>query len=281
MRRNRMTWIFLLGIGVANLAAAQPVQVFVSVLPQKYFVQQIGGDRIDVSVMVAPGASPHTYEPKPQQMAKLSAARVYFAVGISFEQTWLEKIAAVNPRMLIVHTEAGIERLPMTQDHDDGGLDPHIWLSPPLVKIQARHVLQGLTQVDPRGQVVYEANCERFAGEIDELDAELKRILSGKQGLQFMVFHPSWGYFAHAYGLEQVPIELEGKEPKPAQLKELIQHARERGIRHVLVQPQFSTRSAEVVARAIDGNVIAVDPLALDWANNLRSVARALQKAAR
>jgi zinc transport system substrate-binding protein len=297
----RFAGLVALMIGIGNVAVAQPMQVFVSIVPQQYFVQQIGGNRVAISVMVPPGADPHSYEPKPQQMVRLATARIYFAVGVSFENAWLPKIAAINSHMLIVHTDEGITKLPMVahlheqaeapaaqsaaeksrEAHDHEILDPHIWLSPLLVKIQARHIFEALATVDPAGRAIYEANYERFEGQIDTLDADLRRILAGKQGLQFMVFHPSWGYFAHTYGLEQVPIEIEGKQPKAAQLAELIQHARERGIRVIFVQPQFSTSSAEVVARAIDGKVIAVDPLALDWAANLRAVAKAFQEALR
>jgi zinc transport system substrate-binding protein len=108
----------------------------------------------------------------------------------------------------------------------------------------------------------------------DTLDQELKQIFAGEKGLQFMVFHPSWGYLAHDYGLKQVPIEIEGKDPKPAQLKELIKHAKEDGIKVVFVQPQFSTKSAKLVASEIGGQVAFADPLAEDWMNNLRMIAQ-------
>jgi zinc transport system substrate-binding protein len=301
MRYIRIIALFALMIAIGGVAAAQPIEVFVSIVPQEYFVQQIGGNRVAISVMVPPGADPHSYEPKPQQMVKLAAAAIYFGVGISLEKAWLPKIAALNPHMLIVHTDDGIAKLPMIEHHheqakataapgaaqnaredqDDEGLDPHIWLSPPLVKIQARHIFEALAAVDPAGRALYEANYNRFAGRIDALDADIRHILTGKQGLQFMVFHPAWGYFAHTYGLQQVPIEIEGKEPKAAQLTELIQHARRRSIRVIFVQPQFSASSAQVIAREIHGKVIAVDPLALDWAANLRTVAKAFEEAVR
>jgi zinc transport system substrate-binding protein len=163
--------------------------------------------------------------------------------------------------------------------HEHSGLDPHIWLSPPLVKIQARTILAALQEADPGTRSVYEANFKAFATQINRLDADLKKTFAGKTGLQFMVFHPAWGYFAHAYGLQQVPIEIEGKEPKPAQLKELIQHARKNDIKVVFVQPQFSSQSAEVVAREIGGQVAFVDPLAEDWMANLSQVADKFQAA--
>ena len=298
--------------------AADRILVFVSIAPQKAFVQQIGKDLVDVQVMVQPGANPHTYEPKPQQMVYLSKTKIYFAIGVTFENAWLEKIAATNPRMKVIHTEHGIEKLAMTAQHhhgdadehhegehhnedghdhekgehhieaehekdhhDHAGLDPHIWLSPPLVKVQARTILAALQEVDPAHRSAYEANFKAFTAQIDQLDADLKETFAGKTGMQFMVFHPAWGYFAHAYGLEQVPIEIEGKDPKPAQLKELIQHARVNGIKVVFVQPQFSNKSAELVAREIGGQVAFADPLAEDWFTNLRAVADKFKAALR
>jgi len=263
------------------------IPVFVSIVPQKYFVQQIGKDLVDVHVMVQPGASPATYEPKPKQMADLSKTRVYFSIGVPFENAWLKKIAAANSKMKVVHTDHGIKKIPMAahhphdeegehhdEDHDEQGiLDPHIWLSPPLVKIQARTILTALQEIDPSHRTVYEANYNQFVSRIDELDAQLKTTFAGKQGLQFMVFHPAWGYFAHAYGHKQAPVEIEGKDPKPARLKELIEHAREKGLKVVFVQPQFSTKSAELVAREFGGQVAFANPLAEDWMANLREVA--------
>jgi zinc transport system substrate-binding protein len=324
-------WVFL-----GNGFAANKLPVFVTIAPQKYFVQQIGKDLVDVQVMVHPGADPHTYEPKPQQMVALSKAKLYFAVGIEFEKANLSKITATSPNLKVIHTDHSIEKLAMEDhhhedghaeehhegdnhaeaddDHDDhakehhegdhaeadddhekgehheaaehdedhhehAGLDPHIWLSPPLVKIQARTVLAALQEADPGHRSVYDANFKAFAAQIDQLDTDLKKTFAGKTGLQFIVFHPAWGYFAHAYGLKQVPIEIEGKNPKPAQLQELIQHARENNIKVVFVQPQFSTKSAKLVAREIGGQVAFADPLAEDWMANLRQVADKFQSA--
>ena len=308
--------ILLIFLGEGYAAGKLPV--FVSIVPQKYFVQQIGKDLVEVQAMVQPGASPATYEPKPKQMADLSKTKVYFAIGVPFENAWLGKIAAANSNMRVVNTDHGIEKIAMTahhhhddheeEHHDKGehhgeaehghekgehhdedehgkdhhehtGLDPHIWLSPPLVKIQARTILAALQEADPAHRSVYEANFKAFIAQIDQLDADLKKTFAGKKDLQFMVFHPAWGYLAHTYGLMQVPIEIEGKDPKPAQLKKLIQHARENKIKVVFVQPQFSTKSAKLVAREIGGQVAFANPLAEDWMANLRQVADKFQSA--
>jgi zinc transport system substrate-binding protein len=147
--------------------------------------------------------------------------------------------------------------------------------------IQTRAILSALQKVDPIHRFDYEANYKAFISEISKLDTELRNIFNGKHGLQFMVFHPAWGYFADTYGLKQIPVEIEGKNPKPAQLKELIEYANQNDINVIFVQPQFSAKSAEVIARGISGQVVLADPLAEEWAVNLRKVARAIKAALR
>ncbi len=302
--------------GSIALATDKPT-VFVSILPQKYFVQQISMDHINVEVMVQPGASPATYEPKSSQMRQLSSSSAYFAIGVPFEHAWLEKIAGVNPEMKIVHTDEGITKLTMAEHHHNQdhhadqhhtnfdeakekaheehsevhhkeenvhrdqhrGSDPHIWLSPSLVKKQVAIIADALAKIIPEKTSLFQENLKSFTRQIDALNTDLRSTLKGKEGMRFMVFHPSWGYFADDYGLEQVAIEGEGKEPKPAQLRKLIEHARENDIKVVFVQPQFSTKSATVVAREIGGEVIPADPLAENWLSNMRDVADKFKQA--
>lgn len=280
----------------APASAEKPLVACVSVLPQKYFVERIAGNRAEVMVMVEPGAVPHTYEPTPRQMAALSKAAVYFSIGVPFEDAWLPKIRKTHPSLSVVPTDAGIAKLPMRdaydqrhagdgsaesrgEDHEHGVLDPHIWLSPPLVMLQARHILTGLLAVDPDGTAEYEANYKRFIVELVDLDGEIRSLLRKRNGNRFLVFHPAWGYFADAYGLEQISVEVEGKEPKASQLQDLIRGSREAGFPVIFVQPQFSARSAEVVAKAVGARLVEADPLAADWAENLRRFAIELQAA--
>lgn len=275
------------------VAQDKPV-VFVSIVPQRFFVQQISRDLVQVEVMVQPGASPATYEPKPSQMAKLSTSAAYFAIGVPFEKVWLGRFGAINPAMKIIHTDKEIDKIAMArhshgqavpEDLDHGGgdndlvLDPHIWLSPALVKKQASVILEGLTAIAPRHGAEFNKNYRDLLARIDQLDDRLRSSLKMAKGGRFLVFHPSWGYFAKDYGIEQVPIEIEGKSPKPAQLKEIIDHARQEDIRIVFVQPQFSAKSAKVVAAEIGGEVVFIDPLAEDWFANLLEVTEKLQSA--
>ena len=274
-------WIINLILPAASMAS-EAMPVFVSIVPQKYFVEKIGGDLVEVSVMVKPGASPANYEPKPRQMAALSKAKIYFTVGVPFEKIWLKKIIATNARLQCIPTESGIEKIPMKSDQPHGIKDPHIWLSPPLVMIQALNILSGLVAMDPVHKTVYEANYKEFIIELVDFDAEIRDYFAEKdKGIEFMVLHPAWGYFAEAYGLKQVPVEIEGKVPKPADLRRLIQHAKERGLKTVFAQPQFSAKSAKVIADAIGGQIVFINPLAPDWPDNLRRVAAKFKAALR
>lgn len=255
------------------------VRVTVSIDPQRYFVERIGGNRVRVTVMVPTGSDPHTYEPSPGQMRALSDADLYLAIGEGFEQAWMDRFMAVNANMHVVDTSAGIERLPLTEtehasadEHDDDTLDPHIWVSPRLVKVQAQATHDALVAVDPLHASVYDANLSAFLADIDALDAEIISALQSKVRRQFIVFHPSWGYFARDYGLEQIPVEVGGQEPSAAELARLIALAREQNIRVILAQPEFSTQAAETIAREIGGEVLLISPLAPDWLDNMRRV---------
>jgi len=280
-------------IFMCHAYAADPLKVTASILPQKYFLEQIGGNRIDISVMVLPGANPATYEPKPKQMVNLTRSRIYFAIGVPFETAWLDKFAHASPKMQIVATQEGVEKIPMIKAGRHGRvnhygtavpvarvLDPHIWLSPPLVMLQVRNILAALVKADPAGRSFYQANYKAFVTELVDLDLKISSLFadSGPEK-RFMVYHPAWGYFARAYGLMQIPVEAEGKEPTPRGLQRLIGEAKEKGIRAIFVQPQFSTKSAETIARAINGRVVVADPLALDWRANLLHVAEAFKTA--
>ena len=281
------TLLFLSAISFVSPAFAENrLKVTVSIVPQKQFVQKIGGDLVDVTVMVLPGSSPATYEPRPRQMVKLTESKIYFAIGVPFESVWLRKFARSNPEMQIVATQTGIERISMQahlhddkdRDHgravDHADRDPHIWLSPPLVILQARNTLDAILKVDPANRKAYEANYRAFIMELVDLDLKISRLLADMgHNTRFMVYHPAWGYFARAYGLKQIPVEMEGKEPSPKELQQLIRNAKKDGIKTLFVQPQFSTKSANTIARAIGGRVVFADPLAVDWGKNLLRVA--------
>ncbi len=265
---------------VGAAAEADRITVFTSILPQEYFVDRVGGDRVQAQALVTPGSSPATYEPTPRQMAALSEATIFFRIGVPFENAFVPKIEGMAKGPRIVDARKGITLREMKAHHNgNGGTDPHIWLSPRLVKVQARTIADALIDVDPEGRATYEKNLGAFVEDLDALDAHLVEALAPVKGKVFMVFHPAWGYFADAYGLEQTPVEIEGKDPSGQRLARVIEMAKSEGARFIFVQPQFSTKSAERVAEAIDGAVVPIDPLARDYVANLERVAAAIHEA--
>ncbi|UCG27708.1 MAG: zinc ABC transporter substrate-binding protein [Bacteroidales bacterium] len=245
--------------------------IFVSIVPQKYFVERISGDIFEVKVMVPPGASPATYEPLPRQLNSLTEASAYFRIGhIGFEKSWMARIQSVNPRMPVFDLSHGVELITTGDtvygdlDHEHG-TDPHIWLSPKEVKIIAGNAYKALAQLDKDRNGFFYDNYREFIREVDELDGKLKRRLEPYSGYSFLIFHPSLSYIARDYNLHQFAIEWEGKEPSPGHLKDLIDRGEAENIRAVLVQEQFDMDNARAIADELGGRVVRINPLEEDW----------------
>lgn len=264
-------------------SANERVLVTVSIPPQKFIVKRIAGNRVDVNVMVGPGESPATYEPRPSQLADLRNSRTYFAIGVPFEKAWLPRFTAAHPDLLIVHTEAQLDLQPMACPHHHAGhdhgaheLDPHVWLDPMLVGEMASLCADTLVELMPEHAAAFDTNLTSFHAELAGLHEELQRRLADASSRSFMVFHPSWGYFARAYDLEMLPIEHGGQEPSAAEVTALIEEARAEGVRVVVVQPEFNASAAETIARQIGADVVQASPLDEDWPGLMRRMADAL-----
>jgi len=267
--------------------------VAVTILPQKQFVERITGDHAKVIVLVPPGADPHTYEPTPGQLAEIGSADVYVKVGsgVEFERAWMDKIADLNPSMSVIDSSKGIglqksqgEEEEEGHSHASGGefgTDPHIWLSLKNAHIMAENTCEGLAAADPAHAAKYRANADAFIRELDELDASITRNVTARTTRTFMVYHPAWSYFARDYGLVQIPIEAEGKEPTATGIKNLISQAREKNITIIFAAPEYSTKSAQVIADEIGGRVVLVSPLEEDYLKNMKNAASAFMEGAR
>ena len=255
-------------------------------LPQAEFVESVGGERVQITVMVPPGANLHAYEPTPSQMTGLTKAEMYARVGsgVEFELVWMDKLADLNKDMLIVDSSRGVQLLETAvgQEGEKSGhsaMDPHIWMSPLNVKIMVQNIYEGLVQVDPGNKAYYEQNRDAYIKKLAELDRDVRSSLAGITNRTFMVYHPAFGYFAREYNLTMLPIEEEGKEPTAAGLIRLIEQAREHKIKAIFTSPQFNPESAEVIADALGGRVIFVDPLARDYTVNMRNLLSELVEA--
>lgn len=269
--------------------------VAVTILPQKQFVERIGGEHVNVIVLVPPGASPHTYEPTPKQMEEISQASVYVKVGsgVEFERAWMDKIRGVNPRMTIVDSSVGIRLITGVPDDEDmdaaqdtnpiesaeeTGADPHIWLSPKTARIMVENTYRGLANADPLHRAEYRTNTDAYIRELDKLDADITEEISQNKIRTFMVYHPAWSYFASDYGLTQIPIETNGKDPSPAGIENLILQAKEDNITVIFASPEYSTKSASMIAHEIGGSVALVSPLEEDYLGNMRNILQALTR---
>jgi zinc transport system substrate-binding protein len=269
-----------------DVTADRRYDVFVSILPQAYLVERVGGERVNVHVLVLPGQSPEIYSPTPQQISALSRARLYFRVGVPFENALVSKVRDVMGNLEIVDTREGIELRVMESDHahdevhpHSDGFDPHIWLSPVSVKQQASTMAAALARVDPMHAAEYDRNLAHFLGDVDATTARIRANLAPFKGRSFYVFHPAYGYFADAFGLRQVAVEAEGKRPTPKHLQELIGQVKAEGVRTIFVQPQFDRDSAEAIADAVGGTVEPLDPLARDILRNLEEMAAKIEAA--
>lgn len=416
---------------LVNIVYAQ-TNIVVSILPQKTFVEKIGGDKVKVTNMVRPGSDPHSYEPKPSQMKDISKASIYFPIGLEFENTWLAKFASQNENMKFVEMTKNVNYIEMAKHshhhhHDEGheeghneeklpyewagvfdlkkgtytwsfskveakyadpamkmliikankkddnliesyenqakntfaknkakmatnnsfletnnsfytlsfdqtknktvfkieikqngkyifftehmpiefeanehyfknsskkdievltsvpeeeahhGKDPHVWVSPKNVKIMAKNIYETLVKADVKNKNYYKNNYNNFIKEINQTDTKIKDILSVlAKDSKFMVFHPSWGYFAKDYNLEQLVIEVEGKEPKPKILQKIIKEAKEEKVKAIFTQTEFSDKSAKVIAKELKIKVIKETPLAANWSENLIQMANAI-----
>lgn len=279
------------------------IRVAVSILPQAEFVEKVGGDKVIVTVMIPPGASPHTYELTPAQLKEISKARMYAKVGpgngygIEFELEWMDKIIKLNKEMLVVNCAEGIrfivpggaygepdvyyeyDEITEAEDKNYRGIDPHIWLSPENAKVMSENIYKGLAEIDPENMEYYKKNLDDFIAELDKLDNEIMQMFESKKNKVIMVFHPNWTYFTSYYGIRQISIEEEGKEPAAGHMKDLVDEALKYNIKTIFASPEFSTKSAEALASEIGGSVVLLSPLEKNYIENMRKTAVAFTEA--
>lgn len=281
-------FLFGLILGVAlfcgQVSFAKTV-VVVSIEPQVYFVQKIGGSGFQVEVMVPPGAEPHAYEPRPRQMQMITKAKAYLAIGVPFEKVWLKRFKQQNPQLRIFYLDKGIKKYPLeeqvvfVQKRDSsikGELDPHIWLGLDEAKQIAKNTFNALAKIFPDQKAVFKKNLEQLLIHLDQLKKDFNQKLRLLKGKTFLVFHPSWGYFARCFGLKQMAIEVKGREPSAREMAEIIKLAREKKIAVIFIQPQFARKKAEVIAKQLGARVVSLDPLARNWEKNLLKVVDSL-----
>ncbi|MGF1547006.1 MAG: metal ABC transporter solute-binding protein, Zn/Mn family [Thiotrichales bacterium] len=272
-------------------AAAGALTVVTSLPPQGFVVERVAGTAASVTVLVGPGQNPHTFEPTARQIAAVAQADVYYRIGIPVEDALLSKLRSINRTMRVIDareiapvTQVGLSGGHANHHHghgpDDPHHDPHLWTDPLNVARMAEQVATALSARDPERAADYQANAARLVAELQALDDELQALLRPLRQRVFLVYHPAWDHFAARYGLEQLAMEHEGKSPGPRHLARLIERARALQLRVLFVQPQMQTQDTQTLAEAIGARRVVIDPLAPDYIDNLRRVARAIADAA-
>lgn len=263
------------------------VRAVVAIEPQADWVSRIGDRHVAVTVLVAPGQEPEMYEPTPRQMTEVAEAGVLFTMGLPFEAGLAARIRASAPALKVVDLLSGIERLPMpgghhhhghrhSHRHAAGEPDPHLWLDPVRVQAMAATIRDALAELAPEHAEEFRAGHDAFVDRLAAADQRCRELLAPYAEREMLVFHPAFGYFAHRYGLVQVPIEVAGREPTPRELAATVERVRATGLRTVFVQPEFASESVRTVAEAMGGRVVVLNPLAADTAGNLEEMARAV-----
>lgn len=269
--------MFSCGSGKKKQQNSEPEKkvVTVSILPERTFVEKIAGNDFKVNVLIPPGASPASYTLLPSQLKDISKSKLWFRVGyIGFELSWKDKIEQANKNMKVVDLSEGLDLIRQnTEQHGDhkhaGGVDPHIWLSPALVKKMAKRITDELTLLNPDRGPGYKLNYQKFVKEIDQLNMEIKNALNDYQGREIIVFHPSLSYYTRDYGLVQYSLESGGKEPTPQHIAEVVNLAKKKNIKVIYIQSEFDRDHARVFADEIGGKVVEVRPLNPAWEENL------------
>ncbi len=288
--------LFLLLILFFNACAKQKderMHLLVSLMPQKYLLDRLGGDRVEVQVMIQAGQSPELFEPSPGQILGLARVRLYFLAGMPSEELWLGALKESFPDLKLLDTTRGIERILMEDtllgndtaqshtSHEHGTYDPHTWTSPRLFLHQARLMLNTLVEVDSQNAAYYYSNFTFLQQDLVNLDKALEQKFQGLQGRSFVVFHPAWAYLARDYGLRQLSIEIEGREPGAEEILRIMDILRKSTNRVIFVQPQENPRAATVLAEQTGARVETLDPLRYDYLININECADKIAQALR
>ncbi len=293
MERRRIIIVLLLftGILVAGsfiyfTASSQEeadngkINVAVSIGPEVEFVNAVGGDKVNVILMVPSGSDPHTYEPLPNQLTRISNAKMYAEVGtpVEFETNYMAKIKSINPTMLVVNCSKGIKLIPNTAENESDEVDPHVWTDPKNARIMVENIYQGLTQVDPADKAYFQKNRDQYLQKLDELDKNTAKLLKEKNSSIILVYHPAFGYYAKAYNLTMVAAMINDEEPSPQRIAMMVDTARKNNIRIVFTEPQYDQKYMQSVASQIGGQVVFVNDLDENYLQNMENTAKAFSR---
>ncbi len=257
------------------------IGVVVSLGPEVEWVNAVGGDKVNVSLMVPSGSDPHTYEPLPNQLTQVSNAKMYAEVGssIEFENNYMGKIKEANPNMLVVNASQGIQLIPNSAENEAETVDPHVWVDPKNAKIMVNNIYNGLVQVDPADKDYFQKNRDQYLQQLDQLDKNTTQLLKGKHNTTILIFHPAFGYYAKDYNLTIVGAMINDEEPSPQRVAMMVDIAKKNNITIVYSETQYDPKFMQSVASQINGQVLTISDLDEHYIQNMNNVAVAFSKA--
>ncbi|AJC89953.1 metal ABC transporter solute-binding protein, Zn/Mn family [Campylobacter subantarcticus] len=276
-----MLKILLLSL-LCVFAFSKPI-ISVSIPPQAFFVEKIAKDSVEINILISPNSNEHNVEFKPTVIKNLEKSKIYFLADLELEEILESKFKNTLKNVKIVNINDGISLLENEEhdehEHEHDTNDPHTWLDPILVKIQAQNIYKALSQTFPQNKDFYAKNLQNFLKELDDLNLTIKTNLQNIKNREFIVYHPSWNYLAKRYNLIQIPVEINGKEPKIQDLQKLIKIAKEKNIKVIFVQPGFSKNSTKVLSKELNAKIVFIDHLSKDWDKELLKTIQALKMA--
>lgn len=273
-------FIFITSIIYSLSACAPPSKqeekvISVSIDPQKYFLEQIVGNKFTVNTAIPSGSNPETYDPSPSQMVNIGRSQIYFKVGnLGFENTWLNNISANNPSLKIIDCSTGIKVIADDHGHPNG--DPHIWSSTKTALTVSTTMYNAMIEADPKNKDFYLDRFKNLERTIQQTDSIVKHYLSEAPSKSFIIYHPALSYFAEQYGLKQYSIEVEGKAPTPQQIAQLVKKAKLENIKVIFVQEEYDIKNAEPIAKETGAKLVTINPLSYNWNEELIKIAKAI-----
>lgn len=280
------TGIFIAGTLIYFAASSQEevnngkIDVAVSIGPEVEFVKAVGGDKVNVILMVPSGSDPHTYEPLPGQLTRVSNAKMYAEVGtpVEFEINYMGKIKSINPSMLVVNCSEDVNLISNTAENESDEVDPHIWTDPKNAEIMVENIYQGLVQIDPADKDYFQKNRDQYLKKLDELDKNATKLIKEKNSSIIIVFHPAFGYYAKEYNLTMIAAMINDEEPSPQRIAMLVDTAQKNNIHVVFTEPQYDQKYMQSVASQIGGRVVFVNDLDENYLQNMENISKAFSE---
>ena len=277
------TLALLVFLGLTLCLNAEPLRLMVSIAPQLESVRAIAGPEAAIGALVPPGASPETYSPSAKELKRLADTQILFTIGAPIETALLPKIKRSFPAVRIIDATAGMVFREIAEDAEHlhrhshhSGPDPHAWLSITNMKIHSENVLHSLSEFSPNQTHQFQENHLAYMKKLDLLSQEIAAVMKPKAGSYILVFHPAFGYFLDEYGIQQISVETDGKQPSPKHLAHLMKMVKEQHFTTLFIQPQTNDSDAKALANSLGLAVKTLNPLPTEYCAGLKKIAETI-----